>query len=157
MVFFMFLVLGVCWASSICEFIVFIKFQYLWSLSFNLFLSSPLASSSGPSFTSIFGCLTLSHSSLLLFSFDFIFYFLWFMLVSFLYFLGGRDWPWANICCQSSSFSLRKTSLELTSMPIFLSFICGMPATAWLDKQCIGPHPGSELVKPGVPKENVRT
>ena len=28
-------------------------------------------------------------------------------------------------------------------MPIFLYFICGMPATAWLDKRCVGPQPGS--------------
>ena len=27
-------------------------------------------------------------------------------------------------------------------MPIFLHFRCGMPATAWLDKRCIGPCPG---------------
>ena len=31
---------------------------------------------------------------------------------------------------------LRKTGPEPTSMPIFLYFICGMPATAWLGKQC---------------------
>ena len=28
---------------------------------------------------------------------------------------------------------LRKTGPELTSVPIFLYFICGTPATAWLD------------------------
>ena len=32
-------------------------------------------------------------------------------------------------------FFLRKTSPELTSMPIFLYFICAMPTTAWLAKQ----------------------
>ena len=33
-------------------------------------------------------------------------------------------------------FFLRKISPELTSMPIFLYFICGTPTTAWLAKQC---------------------
>ena len=33
-------------------------------------------------------------------------------------------------------FLLRKTGPELTSMPIFLYFICGTPTTAWLDKWC---------------------
>ena len=33
-------------------------------------------------------------------------------------------------------FSLRKTGLELTSMPIFLYFIYGTPATEWCAKQC---------------------
>ena len=33
-------------------------------------------------------------------------------------------------------FLLRKTGPELTSVPIFLYFICGMPTTAWLAKQC---------------------
>ena len=33
-------------------------------------------------------------------------------------------------------FLLRKTGPELTSLPIFLYFVCGMPATAWLNKQC---------------------
>ena len=33
-------------------------------------------------------------------------------------------------------FFLRKTGPELTSMPIFLYFICGTPASARLDKRC---------------------
>ena len=33
-------------------------------------------------------------------------------------------------------FLLRKTGPELTFLPIFLYFICGTPATAWLTKQC---------------------
>ena len=33
-------------------------------------------------------------------------------------------------------FILRKTGPELTSMPIFLYFMCGMPATAWLAMRC---------------------
>ena len=43
---------------------------------------------------------------------------------------------------------LRKHDPELTSVPIFLYFIRGMTATGWLDKQCIGPHPGSNLANP---------
>ena len=54
-------------------------------------------------------------------------------------------------------FLLRKIGPELTSMPIFLYFICGMPATAWLDKWCIGPHLGSDLVNPGPLKWSMRT
>ena len=49
-----------------------------------------------------------------------------------------EDWPW-------------------TSMPISLYVICGMPTTAWLDKWCIGPHLGSELVNPRPLKQNLRT
>ena len=30
----------------------------------------------------------------------------------------------------------RKTGPELTSVPIFLYFLCGMPTTAWLDELC---------------------
>ena len=37
--------------------------------------------------------------------------------------------------CQILLFFLRKISPELTSMPIFLYFICGTPTTAWLDKR----------------------
>ena len=33
-------------------------------------------------------------------------------------------------------FFSRKISPELTSVPIFLYFICGMPTTAWPDKWC---------------------
>ena len=42
-------------------------------------------------------------------------------------FSGEEDWPWSNICCQSSSFCLRKIVPELTSVPIFLYFVCGTP------------------------------
>ena len=37
-----------------------------------------------------------------------------------------EDWSWANICCQSSSFCLRKIATELTSVPIFLYFVWGI-------------------------------
>ena len=39
---------------------------------------------------------------------------------------GEEDWPWANICCQSSSFCLRKIVAELASVPVFLYFVCRM-------------------------------
>ena len=54
-------------------------------------------------------------------------------------------------------FLLRKTGSELMSMPIFLYFIRGTPATAWLDKRCVGSHPGSEPVNSRPQKRNVRT
>ena len=68
------------------------------------------------------------------------------------YFFFEEDYPWANIRHQSSSFLLRKIDPELTSMPIFLCFICGTPATAWLDKWCVSLNLGSELVNPRLPK-----
>ena len=52
-------------------------------------------------------------------------------------------------------FLLRKISPELTSVPIFLYVIQGTPATAWLDKQCVGPHLGSEPMNPGLLKQNM--
>ena len=36
-----------------------------------------------------------------------------------------ENWPWANICCQSSSVCLRKIVPKLTPVPIFLYFVCG--------------------------------
>ena len=54
-------------------------------------------------------------------------------------------------------FFLRKIGPELTSMPIFLHFICGTPATAWLDKRCVGLYPGSEPANPKLPKQNLQT
>ena len=50
---------------------------------------------------------------------------------------------------------LRKISTELTSVPIFLQFIGGMHATAWLEERWVGPLSGSELVNSGPPKQNV--
>ena len=51
--------------------------------------------------------------------------------------------------CHAFWFFLRKISPELISMPIFLYFYMWMPATAWLDKWWVCPHPGSEPVNPG--------
>ena len=45
----------------------------------------------------------------------------------YLFIFGEEDWSWANICCQSSSLCLRKTVTELTSVPVFFHFVCGMP------------------------------
>ena len=44
-----------------------------------------------------------------------------------LFFFSEEDWPWANICCQSFSFCLRKIVPELTSVPVFLYFVCELP------------------------------
>ena len=54
-------------------------------------------------------------------------------------------------------FLLRKIGPELTSVSIFLYFICETPTTAWLDAPCTGPHLGSELANPGLLKWNVGT
>ena len=53
-------------------------------------------------------------------------------------------------------FLLRKISPELTAAAtIFLYFICGTPATAWLSKCCVGPHLGSGPSNPRPLKQNV--
>ena len=44
------------------------------------------------------------------------------------FFPPEEDLPWPNICCQSSSVCLRKIHPELTSVPVFLYFVCGSPA-----------------------------
>ncbi|XP_070336936.1 dnaJ homolog subfamily C member 15 isoform X1 [Equus asinus] len=54
-------------------------------------------------------------------------------------------------------FLLRETGPDLTFVLILLYFICGMFATAWLDKRCKAPHPGSELANPGPLKQDVQT
>ena len=60
---------------------------------------------------------------------------------------GEEDWPWANICCQSPSFCLRKIVPELTSVPIFLYFVCGsLPQHGLISAVC--PRLRSELAKP---------
>ena len=69
---------------------------------------------------------------------------------------GEEDWPWANICCESSSFCLRKMVSELTSVPIFPVFYVGCchSMTWWaVSGQC----PGSEPVNPQPPKWNAWT
>uniref|UniRef100_A0A8C4LFQ9 Ras-related protein Rab-7a n=1 Tax=Equus asinus TaxID=9793 RepID=A0A8C4LFQ9_EQUAS len=50
-----------------------------------------------------------------------------------------------------------RLALSLTSVPIFLCFICETPATAWLDQRCVGLHPRSEPTNPGLLKRNMRT
>ena len=76
-----------------------------------------------------------------------------FILPSF--FFGEEDQPSANVHA-NLLFLLRKTGPGITSVPIFLHFIWDA-ATAWLDKQCIGAHPGSEPVNPGPPQQSART
>ena len=44
--------------------------------------------------------------------------------------------PELTYAANPPSFLLSKTGPELTSGPIFLYFICGMPTTVWLDKWC---------------------
>ena len=53
-----------------------------------------------------------------------------------------EHWPWANICCQSSSFCLRKIVPELTSVPVILYFMWDT-ATVWLGEQRVRPRWGS--------------
>ena len=53
-------------------------------------------------------------------------------------FAWGR-FTWANICHRLPLFWMWDT------------------ATAWLDEQCVGPHPGSEPANPGLPKQSTRT
>ena len=74
------------------------------------------------------------------------------LMCFFFFFWGTLVLSWHLLPILLFLFLLRKPGPELTSVPIFLYFICGMPATAWLDKRCIGPHLGSELVNPGPPK-----
>ena len=52
---------------------------------------------------------------------------------------------------------VRKIVPNITSVPIFLYFIYGMPVTAWLDKWCVGPCLGSEPPNPRPPKWGMRT
>ena len=54
-------------------------------------------------------------------------------------------------------FLLRKIGPELTSEIIFLYFVCGTPATAWLDEQCVGLRQGSEPTNLGLLKWSTRT
>ena len=54
-------------------------------------------------------------------------------------------------------FLLRKPGPELTSLPIFLYFICGMPDTAWRDKQCHVRTRDRTSEPRAAEKQNVRT
>ena len=68
---------------------------------------------------------------------------------SHLFFLfGEEDWPWANICCQSSSFCLGKKSWAniCANLPLF----CMWDAiTAWPHKLCVGSCLEPEPTNPG--------
>ena len=73
--------------------------------------------------------------------------------------MGDQNWPPQNVflpCLDYYYHFLRKAGPELTSVPIFLHFICGTPVTAWLDEWCVGPCPGSKLPNPGLPAEAER-
>ena len=50
-----------------------------------------------------------------------------FLLYIYIYIFGEEGWPWANVCCQSSSFCLRKIVTEPTYVPILLYSVCGTP------------------------------
>ena len=70
----------------------------------------------------------------------------------FFFFFDGEDSPWANICCQSSSFCLRKICPEPTSVPIFFYFRTWITATASPPMSGVDPDPGAEF---GLPKQSV--
>ena len=55
-------------------------------------------------------------------------------MLDFIYYFGKEGWPWANICADFPLFGLWDA------------------VTAWLDKLCVGLHPGSEPVNPRLPK-----
>ena len=56
---------------------------------------------------------------------------------SFIYFFISRKIsPEPTSAANPPLFLLRKTCPELTSVPILLCFLCGMPTTAWLAKRC---------------------
>ena len=54
-------------------------------------------------------------------------------------------------------FLVKEIVPELTSVPIFLYFYMWDVTTAWLDEQCVGPHPGFEPTNPGPPKWSMQT
>ena len=60
---------------------------------------------------------------------------------------GEEDWQHMLAQGQSSFFCLRKIVAELTSVPIFLYFICGMLSQHGLMRG-VGLHPGSEPMNP---------
>ena len=53
-------------------------------------------------------------------------------------------------------FCLRKMVLELTSVPVFPDFVCGMP-TARLGEQYVAPCLGSEPANPRLLKQSTQT
>ena len=54
-------------------------------------------------------------------------------------FFGEEDWPWTVICANLPPFCIWDAT------------------TVWLDEWCVGPHPGSQLANPGLPKGSART
>ena len=82
----------------------------------------------------LYVCILLVWQSFPLGSFNFLLKHIFFFL-NLLLFFCEEGWPWANICCQYSSFCLRKIVAELTYVPIFLCFMWDTN-TAWLDEQC---------------------
>ena len=70
-----------------------------------------------------------------------------FSFTNYTFFLfAEEDLPWANIYCQSSSFCLRRIVPELTSVPLFLYFVRGLPPStiAWPPTSGVGPRLGTE-------------
>ena len=49
---------------------------------------------------------------------------------------------------------VRKIGPELTSVSVFVCFMWDA-TTAWLDERCVSLRPGSEPVKPRLPKRSV--
>ena len=74
-------------------------------------------------------------------------------MLSLSFLFGEKDWPLANICCQSSSFYLRKIVSELTSASLPL-FCIWDSTTAWFDERCVGLHLGSDPVNPRLLKQS---
>ena len=72
-------------------------------------------------------------------------------------FSGEEDWPCANFCCQSSSFCLRKIVPKLTSVPVFLYFVCGMPPQHGLMNGYVGLCQGSKPTNLRLLKQSVQT
>ena len=66
------------------------------------------------------------------------------VLFSFLVFFLRKISPELTSAANPPLFAEEDSGPELTFTPIFLYFICGTPAIAWLDKCCVGLHPGSE-------------
>ena len=77
------------------------------------------------------------------------------------YFFGEEDWPWADICCQSSSLLFFSPQSPGTYLYILIvghsSSSIWDTATAWPDEWCLGLRPGSKPVKPRPLKGSTQT